>query len=89
MDRSDQNQNAAQKRVLAKLGFYNHLIVYLIVMLALIAINLLTGRQHLWFVWPLVGWGVAILFHLFGVFVFGQDAPLYKRMLDREMHHRS
>ena len=83
------DQTAAQKRVLAKLGFYNHLIVYLIVIGALAAINLLTNREHLWFLWPALGWGVAILFHLFGVFVFGQDARLYKRMLERELHQRS
>jgi hypothetical protein len=79
----------AQKRVEAKLGFYNHLAVYVIVMAALLAINLMTSRHTLWFLWPLVGWGVAILFHFFGVFVFGKDTRLYQRMLDHEMHQRS
>ena len=82
------DQTGAQKRVEAKLGFYNHVTVYLIVMAALVAINLLTIPRVLWFVWPLVGWGVAILFHFFGVFVFGKDTRLYQRMLNREMHGR-
>ena len=77
-----------EKRVEAKLGFYNHVVVYLIVMGALLAINLMTTPRTLWFVWPLVGWGVAILFHGFGVFVFGKDTRLYQRMLDREMRQR-
>jgi hypothetical protein len=80
------DEASAQKRVEAKLGFYNHLAVYVIVMAALIAINLLSNPRVLWFVWPLIGWGVAILFHLFGVFVFGKDTRLYRRLIDREMH---
>ncbi len=87
MDNVD--SSAAQKRVAAKLGFYNHLVVYAIVMAALFVINLLTTPHHLWFVWPLIGWGVAILFHLFGVFVFGPDTRLYHRMMERELHEHS
>ena len=82
------DQTTVEKRVEAKLGFYNHLIVYLIIMAALLAINLMTTPHNLWFVWPLVGWGVGILFHLFGVFVFGKDTRLYRRLMNREMQQR-
>lgn len=80
------DEATVQKRVETKLGFYNHLSVYVIVMAGLLTINLLTNPRNLWFIWPLVGWGVAILFHLFGVFVFGKDTRLYRRLVDREMH---
>jgi hypothetical protein len=82
------DQTTVEKRVEAKLGFYNHVTVYLIVMAALLAINLMTTPHNLWFLWPLIGWGVAILFHLFGVFVFGKDTRLYHRMMKREMHEQ-
>ena len=57
-------------------------------MAALLAINLMTTPQNLWFFWPLVGWGVAILFHLFGVFIFGKDTRLYHHLVNREMRQR-
>lgn len=69
----------------AKLGFFNHIVVDRIVIAALAAINLMTDRHYLWFIWPLMGWGVAILFHLFGVFVFRQDTRLYHRIMRREL----
>ena len=49
-------------------GFYMHLGQYVIVMLALATINLLTRPQHLWVVWPALGWGLGVLFHAMRVF---------------------
>jgi len=49
-------------------GFYMHLGQYVIVMLALATINLLTRPQHLWVLWPALGWGLGVLFHAMRVF---------------------
>ena len=49
-------------------GFYIHLAQYVLVMLALTAINLLIRPQHLWVVWPALGWGIGVLFHALRVF---------------------
>ena len=49
-------------------GFYIHLGQYVVVMLALTAINLLTRPEHLWVLWPALGWGVGVLFHAMRVF---------------------
>ena len=53
----------ARKAGRARLGFYVHLTAYLAVSALLIAINLLTSTQRLWFVWPLLGWGIGIAAH--------------------------
>lgn len=79
------DRTTVEKRVDAKIGLYNHLAVYAIFIAALVVINLLTNPRHIWFYWPMLGWGIAILFHLFAVFAFGKDSRLYRRMLDREM----
>ena len=42
-------------------AFYVTLTAYLIVIPGLAAINLLGYPQYLWFVWPALGWGVAVL----------------------------
>ena len=45
----------ARRRVEAKIGFFTHLGVYLIVNALLIVINLQNSPDSLWFYWPLLG----------------------------------
>lgn len=58
----------AKSRVEARIGFFIHLAVYVAVNALLITINLNTDPQYLWFKWPLIGWGVGVIFHAVGVF---------------------
>ena len=83
-----ENQEAylrAKKRVEVKFGFYIHLAIYIAVNTLLIAINLSTYSQYLWFKWPLIGWGIGVLFHALGVFVFSGQSGIKERMIEREM----
>jgi hypothetical protein len=59
----------ARQRVAALRSFYVHLVVYVIVNAFLFLINIVTSPNSLWFYWPLLGWGIALLIH--AVFVFG------------------
>ena len=59
----------AKERVEALRGFYIHLTVYVIVNLGLFIINMMTSPETLWFIWPLMGWGIAIALHALRVFV--------------------
>ena len=59
----------AKARVEALRGFYIHLTVYVIVNLGLFFINMITSPETLWFIWPLMGWGIAIVLHALRVFV--------------------
>jgi hypothetical protein len=48
--------------------FLAHLGPYIIVIGALGLINVLTNRgAYLWFLWPAIGWGVGLAFHLFSI----------------------
>ena len=47
----------------ARIAFFIHLTAYVLVNALLIGINLGTSTQHLWFKWPLMGWGIGILVH--------------------------
>ena len=66
--------SASQQEQLALLevrklkGFYLHLAQYVVVIAALCAINLLTTPHRLWFYWPALGWGIAILAHAATIF---------------------
>ena len=58
----------ARRRATAKLGFYIHLTVYVLVNSLLLAINLQFSQGRLWFIWPLCGWGVGLICHGLAVF---------------------
>ena len=67
----EQIYKQAEKRVAAKRGFFIHLIVYLAVNILLVLIwAFAAGGGFPWFIFPLAGWGIGILFHFLGVFVF-------------------
>ena len=65
----------ARRRVRRMRGFYIHATVYLLVNVLLIAINLATSPHVLWFVWPLLGWGIGLAAHGLAVFGFGGGGP--------------
>lgn len=75
----------AKKRVEAKIGFYIHLAFYLGVNALLIIINLSTSTRYLWFKWPLIGWGIGLLFHGLAVYVFSKGLSIKERMIEKEM----
>ena len=73
----------AERRVNARYGFYVHATVYAVVNALLAAINLMWSRSTLWFVWPLLGWGIGLFFHGFGVFYSVSGAR--ERAIEAEM----
>jgi hypothetical protein len=77
---------ARAKRVArAKLAFYVHLVVFVVVNALLIGINLTTPHGRLWFKWPLLGWGIGVLGHAVLVFVLPRWAGVQRRMIEREL----
>lgn len=72
-----ENYQKARKKVKAIKGFYTNLVSYILVISFLIFINLKYTPEHLWFFWPMFGWGIGLMFHAFGVFrivpFFGED----------------
>ena len=87
----DERYERARQRVEALRGFYVHFAIYLIVNAGLVVINLLTTPDELWFYWPLLGWGIGVAIHAFGVFAggpFGADweQRKIKQYMDRDAH---
>ena len=74
----------ARRRAGAKLGWYTHALVYLVVNagLFLLAYDGSGGRP--WSIYPALGWGLGLLLHGLGVFVLGSGSGLYERMSERE-----
>ena len=69
----EQIYRQAEKRVAEKRGFFIHLIVYIAVNILLVLIwAFAAGGGFPWFIFPLGGWSIGILFHFLGVFVFAR-----------------
>ncbi|WP_420630288.1 2TM domain-containing protein [Candidatus Leptofilum sp.] len=82
------NQEAyqrAKKRVEAKVRFYRHLTIYIAVSVLLMLINFSTSTEYLWFIWPLMGWGFAVLLHALQVFGYGGGSTVTEQMIEKEM----
>ena len=75
----------ARKRVEEKKGFYIHFAVYIIVNILLVVIWAVTGGGFPWFVFPLGGWGIGLLFHFLGVFIFSRQSGWERRQIEKEV----
>lgn len=68
MNETTEMYKRARIQVKKRLNFYKNLIAFVIINTALIIINLLTSPEHLWFYWPLLGWGIGLAFQAFSTF---------------------
>ena len=84
MNNQEANQRA-KKRVEAKVRFYRHLTIYIAVCVLLMIINFSTSTEYLWFIWPLMGWGFAVLLHALRVFGFAGGFTITEQMIEKEM----
>lgn len=65
---SDRQEAEAFKYVRKLRGFYMHLFQYIVVTLALLAINLIFTPHKMWVFWVMGGWGLGVLMHASRVF---------------------
>ncbi len=58
----------AKKQVEEIKGFYGNLTAYIVINIFFLILNLRTSPEHLWFFWPMLGWGIGVIFHGFKAF---------------------
>lgn len=75
----------ARKRVEEKKGFFIHFSVYICVNIMLVIIWAVTGAGFPWFIFPLGGWGIGVLFHFLGTFVFTRSSDWERREIEKEV----
>lgn len=73
----------ARRRVDARIGWYVHALVFVLVNLGLLVINLFGGGPR-WHLWPLAGWGLGLAIHGLFVFLGPRTDGLRARMLEQE-----
>jgi hypothetical protein len=85
----------AKKKVDEIKGFYGNLTSFIVVNIVLIFINLYTSPSHLWFYWPLMWWGIGVIFHGLKVFnvlpVLGKgwEERKIQEIMDKEKENKN
>ncbi|HWI78331.1 MAG TPA: 2TM domain-containing protein [Ramlibacter sp.] len=77
-------ERLAHKRAGAKLVWYVHAMVYVVVNLFIFAISRYGFGSRPWSVFPLFGWGVGLALHGISVFVLGAGGGLRDRLVRQE-----
>lgn len=81
----------AKKRVEDIKGFFGNLVSYCLVIPFLFFINYKTSWETQWFWFPMLGWGMGLVFHAFGVFGYGREweERKIKEILQKEEHNKT
>ena len=72
----------ARKRAGAKLRWYVHACVYVLVNILLFSLS--SMGQHRWSVFPALGWGLGLALHGLSVWMVGSGSGLRERMVQKE-----
>jgi len=67
-----ENYEITEKVMKQKKAFYRHFWFYLMVTLW-VQIWKLPSTENPWFIWPLIIWGIFVLWHFLNVFIFHKE----------------
>jgi hypothetical protein len=81
---SEDLERLAHKRAGAKLGWYVHAAVYLVVNLFVFAISSYGFGERPWSIFPMLGWGLGLGLHGISVFMLGACGGFRERLLQQE-----
>ena len=76
---------AAKERVENRIGFFIHLSAYIIFSIIFVVIWFTASGgpgEYFWPAWPIIAWGIGVLFH--GISVFRNDA-FFRNYRERKM----
>ena len=74
----------ARKRAGAKMGWYVHLCVYLLVNGFMFALTWFGVARRPWTMYPVLGWGLGLALHGVSVFLLGGGSGFRERLVERE-----
>ena len=77
-------EKLAQRRAGAKMGWFIHATVFVLVNLFLFAISEYGMGHRAWSIKPFLGWGLGLALHGISVFVLGRGSDLRERMVQKE-----
>ena len=85
------NQNFEQEdrqKAKLKVEFKIHLATYMVVNTLLTIINYTLTPESIWYIWPLMGWGIGVIIHAFKTY-YSTNSSLKERMIEKEMEKQN
>lgn len=79
----DELERLAQRRASAKMGWFIHLAVYVLVNAALFTLSSQFG-MHRWSIFPAAGWGLGLILHGVSVWLLGSGSSWREKLVERE-----
>jgi len=78
----------AKKRIEELKAYYTHLTAYISVNIMLMIINIVTSPDEIWFIFPLLGWGIGITIHTVVIILGGKPGSSWedkkiKQLMDK------
>ncbi len=67
----------------ARLAFYRHVLIYVLVNAFLAILNLIRTPDNYWFKWSVFGWGIGLVAHGISVFSYRWREGSRERMIQR------
>lgn len=80
----DEIDRIAHRRARAKMGWFVHLGVYLVVNIGLFVMSEQGMGHRRWSLAPALGWGLGLALHGISVWFLGSGAGLHQKMVQRE-----
>ena len=77
-------ERLAHKRAAAKMGWYTHACIYVVVNAFLFLSGPLGAHARHWNFYPALGWGLGLALHFISVFLMGQGSNFREQLLQRE-----
>jgi hypothetical protein len=78
-------ERLAHKRAGAKLGWYFHLVVYILVNAFMLALTYFgMGSRRPWSMYPMLGWGLGLALHGASVFLIGKGSGFREKLVQQE-----
>lgn len=75
-------EKLARRRAAAKMGWYIHAFVYVLVNIGLVGLS--AAKGHTWAMYPLMGWGLGLLIHGAVIWFLAPGGGFYDRLVARE-----
>lgn len=76
----------AKRRVRRIRKFYSHFTSWIVFSIFFVFLNITTGGPEFWAIFPIMGWGIGVLFHAISVFGLpGLGKDWEERLIEREL----
>ena len=76
----------AKRRVRKIRRFYSHFTSWIVFSIFFVFLNITTGGPEFWAIFPIMGWGIGVLFHAISVFGLpGLGRDWEERLIEREL----